>query len=341
MPQNESGQVILKNLHEHPAVRAWLELGPAHREPSAIQVLKERKTDRPDKSAVYRLVGVGHGGSAVVAKRCRATRAVLERTIYEQILPQLPLSRLRFYGFHQESEGGVCWLFLEEARGEAYCPLTTEHRVAAGRWLGSLHIAGQRIEAAATLPDRGSNYHRDHMRVGWEAIQENLANPALSMEDRSVLSGILSLYEQLDREWQQLEALCDLMPSTFVHGDLVGKNIRLGEKAQGMTLRVFDWEYAGWGTPATDLAQAHQGAPGLSASPDLHAYRVALGKAWPDVGPKTIERLAPVATVFRLLAAIDWASRGLRSDWVERTMRHLTIYESGLSVLVRTVPWSR
>ncbi|HZE90035.1 MAG TPA: hypothetical protein VE404_10820, partial [Verrucomicrobiae bacterium] len=65
-----------------PAVRAWLADGGARREPERIEVLKEKR-----KSRVYRLVGAGENGTAVVAKRCLASTGRLESTIYGSILP--------------------------------------------------------------------------------------------------------------------------------------------------------------------------------------------------------------------------------------------------------------
>lgn len=324
MPRYVSGQVISGNLHEHPAVRAWSKLGPMHAEPTTVHVLKERPQPMRGNSAVYRLVGAGPGGSTVVAKRCRAVTAQVERTIYEQILPRLPVSHLDYYGFLEEPGDDVCWLFLENARGEAYSPHAKEHRLAAGRWLGRVHATAQGIDAAAALPDRGLDHYRRHMRSAWHTIQDNLANPALTARDRDVLVGIIVLYMQLESNWHQVEALCRTMPSTLVHGDFSGKNIRLQKDGQGLTVLAFDWEWAGWGTPVVDLAQT-------TANPDVHAYWTTVHEAWPAVELDTIERLAIVGTIFQLLASIDWVASGLASWSVRRPMQYLSIYKSRLS----------
>src|SRR5438094_1019393 len=145
-------------LREHPAVQAWRELQPRRVEPESIETLQHR-----NKSAIYRLEGVGPGGSAVIAKRCRQVTALVERAIYEDILPHLPIPSLHYYGFVEE-EGPFCWLFLEDAGGEKYSPSIREHCVLAGRWLGRMHTSAARIAAAARLPDRGPSHYLEPLR---------------------------------------------------------------------------------------------------------------------------------------------------------------------------------
>lgn len=333
MPKYVSGRVISSNLHEHPAVQAWSRLRSAHAKPSAVQVLKERLQPAMGKATVYRLAGAGPGGSAVVAKCCMADTAQVERTIYERILPRLPISHLRYYGFVEEPGDDICWLFLEDASGEAFSPHAVEHRSAAGRWLGRMHTAAQGIEVAATLPDRSPNHYRQHIRSARRKIHDNLANPALNARDRDVLLGIMMLYMQIDLNWQQVEALCRTMPNTLVHGDFVGKNIQLQKDRQGLTVLAFDWEWAGWGTPVADLAQTRPGA-------DIHAYWELVKGKWPTVELDTLERLAHIGTLFRLLASIDWVSGGLPSWWVWRTMERLSSYKARLSRVVGTLGWN-
>ena len=123
------------------------------------------------------------------------------------------------------------------------------------------------------------------------------------------------------------------MPSTLVHGDFTGKNIRLQTDRQGLTVLAFDWEWAGWGTPVADLAQTQPGA-------DIYAYWESVQAEWPAVELETLERLAAVGTIFRLLAAIDWVTHGLASWWVWRTIEYLSVYKSRLSRVVGALEWS-
>ena len=134
-PKAKLPEIIVGNAREHPAVKAWWALQHAPIVPGRIEVLKLKH-----KIAAYRLVGVGPHGSSVIAKRCRTAKARVERLIYEELLPRVPVSALRSYGFLEEPGGEFCWLFLEEANGELYSPQRDDHRKLAGRWLGTLHV---------------------------------------------------------------------------------------------------------------------------------------------------------------------------------------------------------
>src|SRR3990170_1030078 len=94
MPKHAAVEIIRSNLLEHPAVKAWSELLPERIEPESVEILRERKG-----SAIYRLEGVGLAGSVVIAKRCRQADAVIEQTIYEEVLRHLPISVIHYYGF--------------------------------------------------------------------------------------------------------------------------------------------------------------------------------------------------------------------------------------------------
>src|SRR5207249_7181091 len=70
------------SLMRHPAVVAWCRL-PPDAEPQRITPLKVRRK----KNQVYRLDGIGWAGGSVIAKRCPKAVALVERTVYEEILP--------------------------------------------------------------------------------------------------------------------------------------------------------------------------------------------------------------------------------------------------------------
>src|SRR5207247_1784844 len=110
---------------EHPAVHAWSRLGPKQIEPEAIERLKLK-----NKSAVYRLRGVGPDGSSVIAKRCLTATAQIERVIYEECLPCLPVTSLRSYGLLEDpANRAFSWLFLEDASGQEYSQHDAGHRM--------------------------------------------------------------------------------------------------------------------------------------------------------------------------------------------------------------------
>src|SRR5207249_8699405 len=99
----------------HPAVRAWQQLDPQRVVPDRITPAKFKPNKPRPNLAVYRLEGVGADGAAVIAKRCTRGGGQIERTIYERILPHVPLPGPRYYGTVPRSpedpaEDG-CWLF--------------------------------------------------------------------------------------------------------------------------------------------------------------------------------------------------------------------------------------
>src|SRR5207247_194051 len=114
--------------------------------------------------------------------------------------------------------------------------------------------------------------------------------------------------------WDRLEEVCEGAPRTLVHGDFNGKNLRLRSENGHSTIVVFDWEAAGWGVPAADLAQAAQFSR-LSASPDLPSYWSMVRERWPNASPEALERLAHCGSAFRALAGLSWELPNLASDW--------------------------
>jgi hypothetical protein len=137
--------------------------------PNFIELLSERR-----KSCVYRLDGVGPGGTAVIAKRSRAGEAHVEQTIYEEVLPDLPISSLTFYGVVDEPGTEFRWLFLEDAENADFTYFSEQHRKLAARWLGLMHVCAERVFAVSRLPDRGPQHYLDHLHSSRRIIEGNL-----------------------------------------------------------------------------------------------------------------------------------------------------------------------
>ena len=336
MSKTAIAEVLPANVLEHPAVYAWSQLQPERIEPESIQLLKRKK-----KSTVYRLAGVGPNGSAVIAKRCGTRTAMLERMIYEELLPQLQVPTLRCYGFLEAGNQEVSWLFLEDASGQAYSSLNAEHRELAGRWLGMIHTATARISATlpAGLPDRGTSHYLAMLRSSREHLRQQLTNPGMLPDDLWLLDALAADCNVLEAHWSELEAICELIPPTLVHGDFVIKNVRLRPGPEGLQLLAFDWEYAGHGVPAADFAQF----TGATISPDVSAYCAAVN--W-DTGKPTvaeIQRLAKCGKFFRLLDEIHWESNLLEypfQEWISLPMSCLKVYEGRLAQALREARWS-
>ncbi len=320
------------NLLEHPAVVAWRELRPERVVPDSIEVLKTHL-----KSAIYRLEGVGRGGTAVIAKRCLTASAAIERTIYEEILPHLPVASLHFYGMIDGEDGEFDWLFLEDAGEERFSPSSEEHRTLAAQWLGRMHSTAARLAATAHLPDRGPAHYLEHLRSGRDTIRRNLANPVLTADDLAMLEAIMAQCDALEQSWSQIERVCADLPATLVHGDFRPKNVRVRSDESGQSLFPLDWETAGWGVPAADLAPAR----GLTPIPqvDLTTYEAIVREYWPELDLPALRQLVALGRIFRRLAAISWESLGLAYEWREKPMTSMMVYQAELAEALQTPPW--
>jgi hypothetical protein len=339
VPRYVTNQAFSGALIDHPAVHAWSELVGERKEPDSIRILKERRKGKRGKSGVYLLEGVGPSDSDVVAKRLKKYKGLLESTIYSDILPRLPVSGLGYYGLLDEENTKYCWLFLENAVGKPFLPNDPDHRAAAGRWLGMMHTSAVHIDEVADLPDRGPNHYRNHLKAAYEHIHPYISNPSMDAEGKSTLMKIMANLDFLETHWQELAGSCNGLPNTFVHGDFGKQNIRFQKNHDADRLLVFDWEYVGWGTPVVDLAKSPGSSMQISANPAIGTYLETVRDQWPDLDFYTLERMAYVGTLFRVLAVINWATMELSHEWFLKPMSYLTIYEARLSHEIRSGKW--
>jgi thiamine kinase-like enzyme len=327
-------EVLPANLAEHRAVKAWRQVASESFEPQRIDILKLKR-----KSAVYRLTGAGENGSTVIAKRCPLHTAAIERLIYEEFLPRLPLTSLRYYGSVEELDGEFSWLFMEEATGEMYSPLNAEHRVLAGRWLAAVHTAGRRHLWKGRLPARGPEQHLPMLRSCRAKVLEHLHNPSLSSDGAAVLHTVSEQCETLETHWPEVEAFCREVSHTLIHGDFVVKNLRVRSSAGGPELLVYDWEFAGWGEPFIDLAQF----TGRVASPDLAIYRSCV-EGSPNIGDEAqVQRWAECGRLFRLVDIMYWTSLDLLEGppkFLAGPLRNFTMYSQRLAGALSAAGWA-
>jgi len=333
MPNHAAKEVLPANLHEHRAVKAWRKLQPAWFETGRIEVLKLKT-----KSAVYRLRGVDPDGSAIIAKRCRTATALVEQAIYDQFLTRLPLPALRCHGLVREPERESSWLFVEDAGQHAYSPALEAHRALAGRWLGTVHRASVSTELQALLPDRGPAHYLKQLRSARSVMLDLVGSPVLTAHEVALLRTIIMRYRAIEERWDELEKFCGACPRTLVHGDFVIKNLRLQDGAGAPALLVYDWEMAGWGVPATDLAQSL----GRCASPDLEAYCSAFRQNGSQTEIGELRRLANYGILLRLVDKIFWDTVGIGGetrDFLLRPIEALKNYEPQLATTLRLLGW--
>lgn len=313
-----------RDLMDHPAAGAWRKLGAESAQPRRIELLRARKGG----GAVYRL-----GGSAlergIIAKRCGLRAGENERFVYQEILPQLPVSTLQCYGLVVDDDPEFCWLFLEDAGDEKYSSQRAEHRILAGQWLGAMHVAAHRLSLSGRLSERKPTDYLQMLELGRDMIRTHLSH-SFPPDDVKMLSAAVSHLDCLERHWDQIERLCEGMPRTLIHDDLATKNARVRNDRGIESLLVMDWESAGWGVPAADLAQFIGGV----LTPDLAAYGSAVRACWP-FELRDLRRFAEVGACFRMLNGLAWTNWGFYKDSADWYAAEMRWYERSLSEWIR------
>jgi hypothetical protein len=290
----------------HAVVSAWAALRGSRSVPVAVETLRERKhsLDR-----AYRLAGVGERGSAVVAKSCALADAERERAVYEQILPYVPVATVRYYGFVADTTNSVGWLFLEDAGEQRYSPRIASHRELAARWLGVLHTHAGAVARAAALPDRGVRWYRARVEAARSLIEQALSGGTIDATGAKSLGRLLKWCEATEARWADIASACGAMPSTLIHADFVGENVRVRVEHSNLRLLPFDWGTSGWGVPARDLV-------GL----DLSRYYATVRDRWPTIQEEDVQQLGQIGRLFRKIAAVHRACMSLPYAPLEKVL---------------------
>jgi ATP-binding cassette subfamily B protein len=303
---------------DHPVVSAWRTIAPKRSRVARVDRLRAK-----EQRDIYRLM-FDNGLPNVIAKRAVGKTLALERTIYENVLPQLPIAGLRYFGFVGEEGDDSAWLFIEDA-GDDRCVLA-EHGHLAARWLGTLHGAAADLDLVRSLPEHDADRYLEHLHASCKTILSNFDNPALRGDDKGVLRAVISTCKLIESRWDVVESICRDLPRTLVHGDLVARNLRLRPGEAGPAIVAFDWECTGFGVPAADVYML-----ALAATPeDLTCYRDTVSEYMGGVRDEELQALLRMGNGFRLLASVDWVTPHLRHAWPERATATLRCYEGPL-----------
>ena len=240
------------------------------------------------------------------------------------------MDALHLYGLADAQDSELKWLFVEDATGEPLDRKDRTHRNVAAAWLGRFHsetVGGGHFE----LPDRGvAHYHRA-LESARTKILEGRRNPALSDKDHSVLDQIDRVLIEVDESWPAVEERCRVLPTTIVHGDLVRRNSRIQRRNGTARFLIFDWETAGVGPPAADLAST-----GLRSSPDhLSVYARLVGRTFRSFSMRDARDLARIGLIFRSVAAIGWAASWLKWTDLGHSVSSMASYHARLRRVLR------
>jgi hypothetical protein len=331
------------------AVRAWerlsLRMGCCARSsPTAVTRLKRQRREW-HKSAVYRLDGAGDGGLAVVGKRCLRSTGRVERDVYEKVMPRLGLPRLRYYGYVEDDDSRFGWLFMGDAGGAK--PTMADRGVIA-TWLARLHAAAAPLSGDVPLPDRGPDYYLGLLPAARQGLGAARTAATRAGRDCRAFNAIAAALARLELHRDCVAATCAEWPRTLVHSDFSRKHVRLRPDEAGLSACVLalDWETAGWGPPAADLADVPWGRSrgDIAADPSdmpehetpwygpvsLAVYAETISAFWPGVGRRAVSRLSRVGALFRIIDATCWAARQVELGGVDKGMGALTAYADDL-----------
>ena len=315
--------VLYEHLESHPALLAWRTFQP-HEEPvQRIEVLRQHGVN-----AVYRLVVGAAASGTVIAKRMPRAKAQPERTMYERVLPHVPVTVPRYHGaLAGDGQPAETWLFLEDVGSERYSDTHPDHLALTARWVARLHGSASAVAAARELPDGGPDRYHRHLAAAAEKLDRRLSGPGLVGEDVTLLRGVADRVRALAARWSDVEELCGGLPATVVHGDFRPKNVYLRCAGDGLACYPIDWETAGWGVPAADLTRI-----------DVAAYW-SVAREWREgLSLDAVSRLAQVGQVFRTIAAIDWECTSLRFETrnlIIQSLASLAVLTPRLSEAVR------
>jgi hypothetical protein len=317
------------NIFEHSALDFWSKIKKVDTESIEVEMLQTKKG-----RFVCRLIGPGPSGTPVIAKRCRRDEAVRERTIYDKILPHLPLPTPQFYGYFEEADHKFAWLFLEEIGGENCSLVKQSHRILAARFLGTMHKSMVHLTDTTDVRDIGPDYFCQFFRPTKEAIKQSFTNSRLAVDDIKVLKAILSQCKKLEEHWDQIDEFCIQIPRTLVHGDFKEENMRVCKTSDEDNIVVFDWHLSGWGVPAIDYAMFSR----YSVSPSVTTYLQMIQGRWPFMDIQNFRILGCIGEVFWCLASIRWEAMKLKYEWIEKPMGIMKFYKDWMAKLIKAEP---
>jgi len=243
-----------------------------------------------------------------------------EIAVYRSLLDRSGVSAPRYYGAGEDSASGRAWLFIERVEGEVLADVgEPEAWQAAAAWAGGLDraLAIEDPDLEAHLLQRDREWHSQWIgraifassTRGDGDLKRRLAPVAPTLLDR-------------------LEAL----PRGFVHGELYASNVVVERQEGGVRIAPVDWELAGIGPFALDLAALLSGWGDDERSAMCEAFHRSL----PPERRAAVSReiLLDAANLCELALALQWI--GWSQQWLPPAEHHRNWTAEALRLLEET-----
>lgn len=167
-----------------------------------------------------------------------------EVLLYERVLTHGQVGAPSLYASQRDEARGHYWLFLEDVGSLRLQWCDVEDWDRAFRWLAGMHAAYAGREAqlatAGCLGQHGADFYAGLVTAATRSLRDHGASREAAR------------LERLSERWlASATALLGRQPRTLVHGDLSCHNVMVLE---GRT-RALDWEWAGIGPAAWDVAK--------------------------------------------------------------------------------------
>lgn len=205
-----------------------------------------------------------------------------EVLVYQKLLVGGRFGAPELYASLYDEEHGRYWLFLEDVGDWTLDDCDLPEWLAATHWLAEMHCTYQGREddlcSLYCLEDHGQDYYC----LIAETARHNLR-----------LASNMSALARFDTLMRPFDAVIEYLtrqPRTLVHGDIFTKNLMVQKDAR---IRPIDWESAGIGVAAWDLARLMDGW-GADKPQFIEAYLDAVSQriAQPIDRPKFARTLA-------------------------------------------------
>jgi len=257
----------------------------------AIDAIDARLADGERLSLVVKDVGeAGLSTEAAATKPARTLDPRREIAVYRDLLSPAGLSTPRFHGAAVDPEIGRSWLFLERVDGEVLTDV------------GELGVWCEAAAWAAGLDQavRGDANVLLHRDARWHEGWIDTAIGALGDDE---------LATRLRASRSHLVERLDALPRAFVHGELYPANVLVARGEWQTRVAPVDWELAGRGPYALDLAAL---AGGWNREDRLAMCR-AFHQSLPASAPN-FEELLAATELCELSLALQWI--GWAPGWV-------------------------